>query len=174
MDKFLIYSNNKVKKFQEKGQVLNTVRYLLEFNHGFDLIVPEDAQILKQLDEICKELNTRVEIDPGSYPTALEYFFFGVVGAGLGAAQGAGIGLALWKGILTAITAYENGGGVADIVIPGFGTFLAVGAGIGAFTGAATGVLAAKWKIKVKFEQPNGLALEFYKKKSLTVTFTPA
>ncbi len=174
MDKFLIYSNNKVKKIQEKEQLLNRVRYLLEFNHGFDLIVPEDSQIVKPLNEICKELNTRVEIDPGSDPTALEYFFFGVAGAGLGAAQGAIIGAALWKGILAAITAYENGGGAADIVIPGVGTFLAVGAGLGVFTGAATGVLAAKWKIKVKFEEPNSLTLEFYKRKSLTITFTPA
>lgn len=173
MGKLLIYANHKLQEFKKEKQVLDYLRPLLLFNMGFCLIVPKDAQIVKPLNEMCKELNARIEIDPGSDPTALEYFLFGVAGAGIGASQGAAIGAAIWQGILAAISAYESGGGAADIVIPGVGTFVAVGAGIGTFTGVATGVLAVKWKIKVNFQKPDGMTFSFYKKNSITITFTP-
>ncbi len=171
---FLVVANNKHKKFATEESVLNAVRPLLQFDHGFELLVPKKSQIVKPLSEICKEMNARIEIDPGSDPTALEYFLLGVAGGGIGAVQGATMGAAIWQGILATITAYENAGGAADIIIPGVGTFVAVGAGIGVFTGTATGILAAKWRIMVNFQKPDGLSLEFYKKNSVTITFVPA
>ncbi|NEP47407.1 MAG: hypothetical protein F6K65_00545 [Moorea sp. SIO3C2] len=170
---FLIYANNKLQKFTKESQVVDIVKVLLQFNHGFELIVPQESSIANRIDEIGKELNLKIQIDPGSDATAIEYFLFGVTGAGLGAAQGASIAAALWQGSVAALTAYQEAGGLVDVVIPGFGTFVAVGIGFGVASGAAVGLLAVKWRIKVNFQKPNGLAIGFYKKNFITVSFQP-
>ncbi|NEQ77905.1 MAG: hypothetical protein F6K23_35795 [Okeania sp. SIO2C9] len=155
-----------VCKDQEK--FLTKLEGFIEVGHRFGFSVPKtEPEVLEKVKKIFSKHKVQINILQDSEPEVVEYISEIFLQSSTGAALGGIAALNLYpqlypilkggeKLLEESLKQYIGGNKEIDIVVPGLGTVISVGAGIGAFIGAFKGYKTVEWNLKTYINHKPG------------------
>jgi len=152
-DKFIFNpKNSRSREINDPNKLLPFIEACVSLGTAFELASPKDSQeFIQQIEKLIKELSINVELHPDSDPEAIDYIINFLDGSSLGALQGAYHCTGLYILIAGSLTAAAKAGIIAGVVMPPVVPFVTGGVMAGAVLGGSSGLLAARWRLKVSY-----------------------